>query len=306
MAGTNKIFKDLQDFSVDPPRGMFAKLWKKILDSGTKHFELTDPALNVSNDQPANDDITSYGKIFSDLKSYTDKESTPPPFDYAKITAALSDTRQITTSKKAQQKNKLVPLFYKIAAAAVFTGIAFYIYYNNSTKDQSSSTENTLIVPVAKNAENDLIIPRDTGYHIENSQKDQVENKAVVNHPIQKSIFYENNFLTQHVKTRDLYNDFFYVLTNFRYEQVKPFLADIKKDKKISLNNYSYLNISDKMAAFLKKMYAVNRDEKPTRKAKKLKSKLAKWKKKDEANFDRNLQKNPLDILDLSEFIFKK
>ena len=53
-------------------------------------------------------------------------------------------------------------------------------------------------------------------------------------------------------------------------------------------------------------MYEVNDKGKPTKKAKKLKHKLAKWKKKDESYFDRNPQKNPLDIIDLTEFILKK
>ena len=59
------------------------------------------------------------------------------------------------------------------------------------------------------------------------------------------------------------------------------------------------------MAEYLKGMYEVNDKDKPTRKSKKLKAKLAKWKKKDESYFDRSLQKNPLDIIDLGEFILK-
>jgi len=44
MAGTNKIFKDLQDFAVDPPPGIFAKLWKKILRPGSGS---SDPANRI-------------------------------------------------------------------------------------------------------------------------------------------------------------------------------------------------------------------------------------------------------------------
>jgi hypothetical protein len=52
-------------------------------------------------------------------------------------------------------------------------------------------------------------------------------------------------------------------------------------------------------------MYLAKGNGKPTRKAKKTKRKFEKWRKKDERYFDKNLQKNPADIIDLSEFILK-
>ena len=85
-----------------------------------------------------------------------------------------------------------------------------------------------------------------------------------------------NNSITKHVRANILNNDFLYTLTSFNYSQ-----------------------------ALLKQQYAVNHRKKPTWKARRAKEKLNKWKRKDEKNFDTKPVKNPLDILDLSEFIFK-
>ena len=82
-------------------------------------------------------------------------------------------------------------------------------------------------------------------------------------------------------------------------------LAEIKKNNKITIDRFSYVNISDKMNTILQTMYTIKGNNKPTRKAKKLRATMEKWKKRDEKHFDASIHSNPLDIIDLSEFILK-
>ena len=59
------------------------------------------------------------------------------------------------------------------------------------------------------------------------------------------------------------------------------------------------------MVAMLQEVYLTKKNGKLARKAKKAKKKFEKWKKKDEKYFDKDLDKNPADIIDLSEFLMK-
>jgi len=299
MAGTNKIFKDLQDFAVDPPPGFFAKLWKKI--RGARHADDHLTQAEFSGDDSAID----YSKLLSELRSYTDKDNAPPSFDDIKI-AALTSLQKKDPLTEPLKKNATFSLLYKIAAAAIFTGAAFIIYYNISSKETTDQRNGIANITIADSNKTNTTAT----VHSNNiTGADSIfikEKTAVANNENFVNKVFKNTYPARNVKVSNYYNDFIYMFTNFRYEQARTFLSDIKKNQKISLNSYSYVNVSDKMASFLKKMYAVNRKNKPTRKAKKMKAKLAKWKKKDEANFDKNLKKNPMDILDLSEFILKK
>ena len=303
MAGTNKILKDLQDFVVSPPAGLFTKIWKKIRKQVAGTPASADPIHPAETPAPEIIQLTDE-KILSGLQSYTDPENTPPAFDFKKISEAITGLKEAPVD--GYKEKRAFSIWYKIAAAAAISGIIIFIYYTSSVKVTPAHVENIALkeAPLIKAPITDSTTPSlikkdlPPGKHI--------TAEAVANHLFQYNGLSANNYITQHVKARVLYNDFLYTLVNFNDDQAAGFLSDIENDHRISLNNYSYVNVSDKMAKFLKQMYALNRKNKPGRKAKKLKSRLAKWKKKDEANFDNNIRKNPLDIIDLSEFIFKK
>jgi len=301
MAGTNKIFKDLQDHAVNPPAGLFAKLWKKIRKQGAGDTAF-DKAIDIPDSNPPT--AIDNDKIFSALQSYTDLENTPPPFDFSKISEAVSGIKEEPVTQP-QKRNNIFPLLYKIAAAAVITGIIIFIYYLKNSDKTSKQTENSVSRAISPSVQTDkdsiqTALQRTVPLHNENE-----EETVVVNHMSSYNGNFPKNFITKNVNSRILYNDFIYTLTSFTYKQMDNFLSDVKKDNRIFLDKYSYVNISDKMAMLLKKTAAVNRQDKPTRKARKLKNRLIKWKKKDEVNFDINMRRNPIDILDLSEFILK-
>ncbi len=57
------------------------------------------------------------------------------------------------------------------------------------------------------------------------------------------------------------------------------------------------------MVAMLQDLYVTKKNGKMARKAKKAKKKFDKWRKKDEKYFDKEPDKNPADIIDLSDFL---
>ena len=82
-------------------------------------------------------------------------------------------------------------------------------------------------------------------------------------------------------------------------------LTDLIHSSDLGDSLSSYVTVSEKMNEIFKKMYSTKKNNKPTIKAKRLKAKLEKWKKYDEKHFDTNMQNNPVDVIDLSEFILK-
>ena len=299
MAGTNKIFKDLQDHAVTPPPGLYAKLWKKIKQLADGNRDLLQSVLPETT--AAETIAIPDEKIWSSLRDYVDIKNTAPAFDFKKITDTLTSSEE---KPVVIQKTKVIYWTYRAAAAAAITGIIFLIYTNTAKPGQDetvlSNTKKNELIGTTKTEKGTTAVStkKDTNT-VKNNHKtgavQQSNNDQVTG----------NNSITKHVRANILNNDFLYTLTSFNYSQANYFFADVKKDPKISMNNYSYVNISDKMAALLKQQYAVNHRKKPTWKARRAKEKLNKWKRKDEKNFDTKPVKNPLDILDLSEFIFK-
>lgn len=301
MAGTNKIFKDLQDYSVSPPGNVYTKLWRKIreMSHGKESLPGKENLPDIHGTPISTS--TSEDKILNSLQSYVHPEHTAPPFDFKKISEALANNSE---KPAVPHKSKLIVWGYRAAAAAAITGIAFFIYTQSAKPDQEQTATNTS--PQGRLSDTIKIEPAipATAKATDPVQKaNKTEITAVKRHQYHHTT--GKAFITNNVNANILDNDFLYTLTSFNYSQAETFLTDIKKDPKISLDKYSYVNVSDKMAVFLKQLYAVNGKKKPTLKARRLKKKLNKWKKNDEDNFDNKIRKNPLDILDLSEFIFK-
>ena len=299
----NKIFKDLQDFAVSPPRTLYARLWKKV-----KKMQVPSPAQadmvegKINDPAPVNEE-----KLLGNLQSYVAEEHTIPAFDFKKIVAAAALTPASKQEELVERKKgRIIFWAFRMAAAAGITGIIFLISVNTGKTDHGLTFTSLAqqIEPVyTANPVHDIPVTAAdhpiTAANLKLPAKHQRSINTANNHRITG-----NTFITKSVRANILENDFFYTLTNFTYSQADDFLSDIKENNKISINNYSYVNVSDKMAGFLKQVYAVNRRKKPTWKARKAKQKLDKWKKKDAENFDTKFDKNPLDILDLSEFIF--
>ena len=295
MAGTNNNFKHLQDYEISPPTGLFVKLWKKI-----KRNVPEKQHVQTEFQETANVPENSASSDLSNLKSYTSPDLKPPPYNFQKIKEAAAVNKSDSGNLPVHSK-KAIHFNYKLLAAAAITGVIFLTYhligngnlYWKSNNTRSVTTDSRFDSTLHSNTKNGL------------SSTTGNKNLKTKNPLLKSNLIYASYFISKNGNSTLHDNDFTYTLTSFTYDESISFLKKLKKDKLISLNSYSYLNVSEKIAVFLKEMYEVTDKGKPTRKAKKLKHKLAKWKKKDESYFDRNPQKNPLDIIDLSELILK-
>lgn len=72
----------------------------------------------------------------------------------------------------------------------------------------------------------------------------------------------------------------------------------------IHLDQYTNIALSPVMTATLRDLYDTRPDGTPSRKAKKTRDKLGKWDTEDKKEFDLHYMSNPLDPMDLAEFLF--
>ncbi len=102
-------------------------------------------------------------------------------------------------------------------------------------------------------------------------------------------------------------NDYLATFAALTEENLPLFLkAENPVATNITLDQYTSINISEGMSAMMKKMYKTRKSGKPTRRARKQKEKLEKWKKADVDYFNQNSNLNPLDPRDLGNFILNK
>lgn len=310
MADTNKIFKRLQEYIISPPPGLYVKLWKQIrrLRAGKNLLPDTD----ILPDRPDKD--TEGQNIFSSLQNYTQPGIDPPPFDIQKIKKAIADDE--VKNSPTEHKSGLIWFYRTVAAAAVITGILFFVNRNKPHSEDQPPVAAQTIVPNTihaqqgsetqdKKTQNTDIAVMKPSETVEGAVAPKLSSRKKNSQPFYsiKKTGIENTVSTN-IALRN--NDFFYTLTNFNIPEANYFLESVQKEKKVVSGNFSYVNVSDKMAECLKQLYAVNRRNKYTWKARRMRAKLNRWKKEDAGNFDIKKGKDPLDILDLSEFLFKK
>jgi hypothetical protein len=102
-------------------------------------------------------------------------------------------------------------------------------------------------------------------------------------------------------------DDILVTFASFSYTKVPAFLMNTQDEEVlIRADMYTSINVSKGMRKMMKKMYEVRRNGKPTHRARKQKRRLVSWQKDDAKHFDKDMTNNPLDIIDLADFIFQK
>lgn len=98
-------------------------------------------------------------------------------------------------------------------------------------------------------------------------------------------------------------NEILYSLINFKHGQSIKWK---KSQQQIQLNNYSGISISPYISDVIEDLYRTKKNGKSTRKARRAANKIKSWRRADMRNFDRkrNINKNPLDIIDLGDNIY--
>ncbi len=100
-------------------------------------------------------------------------------------------------------------------------------------------------------------------------------------------------------------NDLLATFSGFNYRQVPLFITDNNaKNFTVRVDQYSAITVSESMIKMIRKMNSFRRSGRLTHRGKRARVRLEKWKKADARQFDKSLINNPLDAVDLAEFIF--
>lgn len=284
---SDNILKQLQQYAIEAPNDAFDNAWERIV---------------IEKEWPEK-------KKFSQLQEYN---VTAPPLNFALLKKKENKQRAAITA--------VLPLAAKkVAAIIVLVGAATAIYFtlfnkkeaNNNEKIGNLATiENKL--PGTNNAlpsTNDSINPKNEASTLATNKN----NVGITNTGLGKQKIGINRKSAKGEKASfgggifaPVYDhDLLFTLVSYKggHSQWKKLFTDAVPSKTITLNKYSWVNLSDNIVAMMQPIYDTKKNGKPTRTAKRTKKKFEKWRKKDEKFFDRNMQKNPVDIIDLSEFI---
>lgn len=283
---SSNILKQLQEHEITPPANAFNKAWEEILLQ-------KEDILDSDKEEK---------KAFTQLQEYNMR---PPVLDLKAVMAG--DKKDVAKPTVPFLKNLM-----RVAAVSVIVAAGVAVYMLSATKDNGLVTtspgiikdttlynasgnetgttnnkpgENSLAVKITENEQGNIILKktRGAGSKLSTAAK--------------------RNVLTYKGAGGFYNDDIFFTLVNYKEYGKDKLFAKTIKDKRVTLNEYSYVNLSDKMTEMLQELYITKKNGRPARKAKKAKKKFDKWRKKDEKHFDRNMQKNPADIIDLSDWI---
>ena len=288
MEDNANILKELQHLEVQPPDGLYSAIWNAVSGEGNPdtYSPIPDLATTTPETKIINLDIPVQ---FIQLKDYIAEDVQPPTFEKV-FQSKETIVKQQDRSGSKYNWRKIAALFVLVISA----GIAIIVYNGKMNKGNDSLAKNFI--------GNSATI--DSAALNEHAKSHGNDKKKVNREDIELNTK-ASTHISKNVSTAFTDADFIYLLTSFNPETAELFIQDLASKSVLYLNRFSYVNISDKMREFLETLYKTKKNKKPTRKARKAKQKLEKWKQADENYFDNEVSKNPLDIIDLSEFILK-
>lgn len=305
MANKAGILNRLREYEVPPPPGVFDALMNRLEGEaipGTAQFPGAWQNLQeLEVPPPAFLQVAITAVIQKPLLAALQDHSVTPPAD------AFNHILQSVAPQVGRQRSKASPVIaifrrYRAIAAillVIFTGLA--VYYNASRKpgsepaSLSQTKQPAAAAAVAANA------PKAAG-----RAKQAADKHALYDNDRTENYFENNTFLVEEEGLPLVDNDFIVTFASYNYKELPDFLVDEKNSElTVRLDQYSYFTLSENMLSDLKKLYDRRRNGAPTRKARKEKSRLEEWKKADDRYFDYHRSHNPLDPLDLAEFIFQ-
>lgn len=285
------ILKGLQDYQKNPPADIFDKIIS---------------AVTGADDAPAR-------QVLGQLQQYAVQ---PPAAILATTEAALFGEKKLAPVKR-------IPARYWYQAAAAILVVALGVWWftrsdspannNSSMANENNSTKQTPVVinpvnpdttikSINKQEQQLVAIVKDNNSKQRKTARGNMNAATAATTPLLAATAASIGGLTVPVADDDV----FATLINYTYNSQEAFWKEEDKEVFIALNQYSSMTISEKMLALMKKMYRVKGNNKIPRSAKRAQARLAKWKAADAMQFDSSSNKNPLDIIDLSDFFFKK
>jgi hypothetical protein len=308
MANQSDILSRLREYEVQPPSEVYLSLLDRLQPEMARaddsQWQGAFQGLQQLEVQPPSFMSLAISNAIADtpLFSFLQEAVVTPPakaFDsiMKQVAATAGKPRNTTSIIKTISLHR-----YKAIAAVfilVFAGWALYHFTTSSTqKDPVKVAQKTTpqTGPVIDSLQQTVAtVPDSVRYQLYDNP--QVEN-----------YFKASRFSMEGSGFTLVENDFVATFASFQYEDLPSFLTaedEESKEQLIRLDQYSYFTISKNMVDMLKRMYQRKSKGTPTRKARKEKEKLEQWKKADETRFDQKQLKNPLDPIDMAEFIFK-
>ncbi|MBS1574845.1 MAG: hypothetical protein JST09_06035 [Bacteroidetes bacterium] len=305
-----EIFKKLREYAVEPPAEVRLRIFNSIEDDFNKSEDMIPIAqLEQLQELEIAPPLSMYSVIeqraipafqLSFLKDY---QVTPPVNAYHSIIERIEAEKRL----KRIDGGAVVKSIYRFRAAIailLIAGIGWFAY------QLISSPFKPVIETVSNNTKaskkaNDGLLNSDTNNGNEN----------IAAAPVKKLIHKKQNVEAKSEKVSMSVGDYKFSVENndllatfasFDYRRLPLFISnDEEKGFSIQVDQYTAISVSQPMSKMIHKMNLYRRNGKLKAKARNTRAKLAKWQKADAEQFDKSLIKNPLDPLDLAEFIFK-
>jgi hypothetical protein len=328
------LLSNLKNHQVAPPDFLFKSILNRI-EGEDMDFKNTFKPLLAHAVMP-NVSAISFGAIMNRIKEADELNTFKPLKDYEvkapiSFTALMEIIRKLFLDTSTKPVAKVIAFstsFKRIAAAAAVLLILTAGYFILKSSTGNTATENNLaIAPTPTNV-------KDTNPNVSDSVNIVNNNTSIAGingtNQMERRGFSKNNifrkgnsFKMDTASIADgipmtemkingssfsiIDNDYLVTFTSFNEANLPLFLqADKPVATSITVDNYTDITITEGMAAMMKKMYKTKKSGKPTRRARKQKEKLEKWKKSDADYFNHNSTTNPLDPMDLGNFILNK
>lgn len=294
------IWNRLQEYEIPPPQGVVEKVWD-LVNAGKTAVDNGDDQLKGS--------IERLGQIVQQ----------PPASLRLSVEKAISKSAGTPVRKTkgpgARSGKRLFFYVSRSAAACLVLGLAGWLIYRATISKGPAVAALDKKVAAGSQPGKEAIaqqpdsLSRKDSLNLKDSLNALADNPTAPDSSGQiKTGKYKSHF-SFHINGQKLPlvdNDLLVTFASFKYNELPDFMNGNDKDNwKIRIDQYANIVISQPMVGMMKEMSGFKSNGTPTRRARKSREKLDKWKKTDVLNFDQSLKKNPLDPIDLAEFIFK-
>jgi hypothetical protein len=227
------------------------------------------------------------------LKELKDFSEQPPMAQFEKLQKAVTGAPVHDI-----KKNRPSLAGFLAIAASLVLATAIWFFYNNDEKKSGTIAE-TDPVKTTPQLPSSPAPMKDSATPL---VKNITETKTKIRSLPPASVNGEKALAYINIKD----NDLLYSLTFVNYATFEPYFNGKKKKMVLDIDQYSSASVSPRMLNFMKDLYSTNRKQLPTRKAKRAKKTLNRWKKIDATYFDSTSgSKSAMDILDLTEFLIE-
>ncbi len=340
MSNNNTIsLHDLKGYAIDPPAFLFDNIKNNIEEDNTDITNTFKSLMQHSVAPPST--AISFGAIMNRIKEtdqlnafkpLKDYEVTPP-FSFAKLMEIIRGMVATTSIKPTAKVISFSTNFKRIAAAAAILLMCFvgYLTYqrsavNGQNKDDSiasntvtpalSANTPSVVAPIVDSA---VIANNNPTLAFIGNNNYNKKNKFGSGSDGKRKMFFgassatttpiatPTELLINGSKFTIVDNDYLATFASFNESNLPEFLrVDNPVATQITIDDYASITITEGMGGMMKKMYKTKKSGKPTRRARKQREKLEKWKKADADFFNPNANVNPLDPIDLGNFILYK